>query len=49
MYQIYVGSLAFFYRARTPWRERFDEGITRLIEAGLINKYYQDYMGDYII
>lgn len=43
--QIYVGSLTFYYKKRTPWKFRFDEGLTRLIESGIIGKTYSDFVG----
>ncbi|XP_071524430.1 probable glutamate receptor [Panulirus ornatus] len=44
--QIYSGALAFFLPKHTPWRSRLDQGICRLLEAGLVNKWYRDIMGD---
>ena len=44
MPQIYVGSLAFFYKKRTPWKDRLDQGITRMVEGGIIQKSYNDFM-----
>lgn len=42
--QIYSGSLAFFFRKHTTWRYKFNTGMRRLIEAGLINKWYKELM-----
>ncbi|XP_042226822.1 uncharacterized protein LOC121869529 isoform X2 [Homarus americanus] len=44
--QVYSGALAFFLPKHTPWRPRLDQGIRRLVEAGLVNKWYFDIMGD---
>ncbi|XP_042881010.1 glutamate receptor 2-like [Penaeus japonicus] len=44
--QIYTGALAFFLPKHTPWRSRLDRGIRRLVEAGLVDKWYRDLMGD---
>ncbi|XP_047471302.1 glutamate receptor ionotropic, delta-2-like [Penaeus chinensis] len=43
--QIYTGALAFFLPKHTPWRPRLDRGIERLVEAGLVDKWYRDLMG----
>ncbi|MCL4130514.1 UNVERIFIED_CONTAM: hypothetical protein GTU68_022538 [Idotea baltica] len=42
--QVYNGNLAFFFPKRTPWKPIFDSGIQRMIEAGLIAKWYEDIM-----
>ena len=42
--QIYTGALVFFYRKYTPWVKKFDDGIQRLIEAGLVNKWFTELM-----
>ncbi|XP_066958482.1 probable glutamate receptor [Macrobrachium rosenbergii] len=44
--QIYPGALAFFVNKNTPWKGKFDVGIQRLVEAGLVNKWYNDIMED---
>ncbi|XP_068227416.1 probable glutamate receptor [Palaemon carinicauda] len=44
--QIYPGALAFFVSKNTPWKGKFDAGIQRLVEAGLVNKWYNDIMED---
>ncbi|XP_064115161.1 glutamate receptor ionotropic, kainate glr-3-like [Macrobrachium nipponense] len=44
--QIYPGALAFFAKKNTPWKGKFDVGIQRLVEAGLVNKWYNDIMDD---
>ncbi|XP_070001310.1 glutamate receptor ionotropic, kainate glr-3 [Penaeus vannamei] len=42
--QIYEANLAFFFRKNTPWKYKFDQGIRRLVEAGLVHKWYDDIM-----
>lgn len=42
--QVYPGALAFFLAKHTPWRARLDEGIRRLVEGGLVDKWYSDIM-----
>ncbi|XP_068228133.1 uncharacterized protein [Palaemon carinicauda] len=42
--QIYQGALAFFLAKHTPWTGRLDQGLKRLVEAGLVNKWYTDIM-----
>ncbi|KAF2363625.1 Ionotropic glutamate receptor [Trinorchestia longiramus] len=42
--QIYSGSLAFFFQKYTPWKYKFDKGLQNLLETGLLNKWYVDYM-----
>lgn len=42
--QVYPGALAFFLAKHTPWRARLDKGIRRLVEAGMVNKWYSDIM-----
>ncbi|KAK7066689.1 hypothetical protein SK128_025396, partial [Halocaridina rubra] len=42
--KIYEANLAFFFRKDTPWKYKFDEGIRRLVEANLIEKWYDDIM-----
>ncbi|KAF2368737.1 Solute-binding protein family 3/N-terminal domain of MltF [Trinorchestia longiramus] len=42
--QIYTGPLAFFFRKHTPWSHKFNQGIQSLFEAGIINKWYEDFM-----
>lgn len=43
--QVYQGALTFFLTKHTPWSGKLDEGIMRLVEAGLVNKWYSDIMG----
>ncbi|CAL4161010.1 unnamed protein product, partial [Meganyctiphanes norvegica] len=45
--QIYEGNLAFFFRKNTPWKYKFDIYIQRLIEGGLVQKWYTDTMDNY--
>ncbi|KAK7076579.1 hypothetical protein SK128_011616, partial [Halocaridina rubra] len=42
--QIYQGALAFFLAKHTPWKDRLDQGLRQLVEAGLVNKWYTDIM-----
>lgn len=34
--QLYPGHLCWYFQKNTPWKYKFDEGIQRLVEAGLI-------------
>ncbi|XP_066989662.1 ionotropic receptor 21a-like [Macrobrachium rosenbergii] len=45
--QIYVGNLAFLFRKYTPWKGKFNNGMRRLIEAGLVAKFYKDILSNY--
>lgn len=40
--QIYSGNLAFFFPKKTPWKHKFDEVIPRLVESGIISKWYDE-------
>ncbi|XP_053641760.1 glutamate receptor ionotropic, delta-1-like [Cherax quadricarinatus] len=42
--QIYKANLALFFRKRTPWKYKFDWAIQSLVEAGLVQKWYDDSM-----
>ena len=42
--QIYSGALVFYLKENTPWKHRFDIGIQRLVESGLVDKWYNDIM-----
>lgn len=42
--QLYLGNLAFFFTKNTPWKYKFDVGIQRLLEAGLVWHWYTDIM-----
>lgn len=42
--QLYEGNLVFFFRKNTPWRHKFDVGLRRLVEAGLVQKWYFNIM-----
>lgn len=42
--QLYEGNLAFFFRRKTPWRPRLDAGLSRLVESGLVQKWYGEIM-----
>lgn len=44
--QLYLGSLAFFFTKNTPWKYKFDVGMRRLVEAGLVWRWYSDIMLD---
>ncbi|XP_068214133.1 ionotropic receptor 21a-like [Palaemon carinicauda] len=45
--QIYVGNLAFLFRKNTPWKGKFNNGMRRLIESGLVAKFYKDILSKY--
>ncbi|KAK4323265.1 hypothetical protein Pmani_006046 [Petrolisthes manimaculis] len=42
--QLYLGNLAFFFTKNTPWKYKFDIGMRRLVEAGLVWYWYSDIM-----
>ncbi|KAK4323247.1 hypothetical protein Pmani_006030 [Petrolisthes manimaculis] len=42
--QLYVGSQVFFFTKRTPWKYKFDIGMQRLVEAGLVLYWYTEIM-----
>ncbi|XP_047473911.1 uncharacterized protein LOC125028561 [Penaeus chinensis] len=42
--QLYEGNLAFFFRRKTPWKDKFNDGIKRLVESGLVQKWYNEIM-----
>lgn len=42
--QLYLGNLAFFYTKNTPWKHKFDTGIRRIVEAGMVWHWYSDIM-----
>ncbi|XP_071520963.1 ionotropic receptor 21a-like [Panulirus ornatus] len=44
--QIYKGSLAFIFQKGTPWKVKFDDGIQRMVEAGLVHKWHSDLMDE---
>ncbi|KAK4323255.1 hypothetical protein Pmani_006037 [Petrolisthes manimaculis] len=44
--QLYMANLAFFFTKNTPWKYKFDIGIRRLVEAGLVWYWYSDIMQD---
>ncbi|XP_064114947.1 glutamate receptor ionotropic, kainate glr-3-like [Macrobrachium nipponense] len=39
---IYSANIAFFFKKDTPWVYKFDEGIQRVVEANLMQKWYAD-------
>lgn len=45
--QIYIGNLAFLFKKHTPWKGKFNTGMRRLIEAGLVAKFYADILDKY--
>ncbi|KAK7083242.1 hypothetical protein SK128_001428 [Halocaridina rubra] len=45
--QIYKANMAFFFKKNTPWKYKFDKGIMRLVESGLIHKWYDDIMAEF--
>ncbi|XP_063874195.1 uncharacterized protein LOC135107839 [Scylla paramamosain] len=42
--QLYQGNLAFLFRKSTPWRHKFNMGLQRLVEAGLVYKWHSQIM-----
>ncbi|KAK4323246.1 hypothetical protein Pmani_006029 [Petrolisthes manimaculis] len=44
--QLYLGNLAYFFTKNTPWKYKFDIGMRRLVEAGLVWHWYTDFMQD---
>lgn len=42
--ELYVGNLAYYFTKHTPWKYKFDIGMRRLIEAGLVWHWYSDIM-----
>ncbi|KAK4323264.1 hypothetical protein Pmani_006045 [Petrolisthes manimaculis] len=44
--QLYLGNLAFFFTKNTPWKYKFNIGMRRLVEAGLVRRWYSDIMLD---
>ncbi|KAK3875555.1 hypothetical protein Pcinc_019604 [Petrolisthes cinctipes] len=42
--ELYVGNLAYYFTKHTPWKYKFDIGIRRLVEAGLVWHWYSDIM-----
>ncbi|KAK4323257.1 hypothetical protein Pmani_006039 [Petrolisthes manimaculis] len=42
--QLYLGNLAFFFTKNTPWKYKFDVGMRRLLEAGLVSHWYSELM-----
>lgn len=44
--QLYIGNLAYFFTKGTPWKYKFDIGMRRLLEAGVVWKWYTDLMLD---
>ncbi|KAK3875539.1 hypothetical protein Pcinc_019588 [Petrolisthes cinctipes] len=42
--QLYLGNLAFFFTKNTPWEYKFDVGMRRLVEAGLVWQWYSEIM-----
>ncbi|XP_071519963.1 ionotropic receptor 21a-like [Panulirus ornatus] len=45
--QVYKGNLAFVFQKGTPWKFKFDDGLQRMVEAGLVHKWYSDLMGEF--
>lgn len=44
--QLYVGNQAYFFTRHTPWKYKFDVGMQRLVESGLVWHWYSDIMQD---
>lgn len=45
--QLYEGNLAFLFRKGTPWRHRFNVGLQRLVEAGLVYQWHSEIMDEF--
>ncbi|XP_068213698.1 uncharacterized protein [Palaemon carinicauda] len=45
--QLYPGYLAFAVQKNAPWKYKFDVGMQWMLEAGLIQKWYNDAMDDF--
>ncbi|XP_066961932.1 glutamate receptor ionotropic, kainate glr-3-like [Macrobrachium rosenbergii] len=43
---IYSANIAFFFKKDTPWVYKFDQGIQRVVEANLMQKWYADILRD---
>lgn len=46
--QVYSGNLAFLFPKNTPWKDKFDEVIPRLVQAGIVKKWYDEIMEEYM-
>ncbi|XP_066968121.1 ionotropic receptor 21a-like [Macrobrachium rosenbergii] len=46
--QLYPGYLAFLVHKNSPWKYKFDQGIQWLMETGLLLKWYQQSMEEFI-
>lgn len=44
--RIYEADLVFYFRKGTPWKYKFDEGIQRLVESSLIDKWRGDIINE---
>ncbi|KAK3875548.1 hypothetical protein Pcinc_019597 [Petrolisthes cinctipes] len=42
--QLYPGNQAFYFTKHTPWKYKFDIGMQRLVDSGLIWHWYSDIM-----
>ena len=45
---IYEGNLVFYYQKNTPWKNKFDKIVRRLVENGFVRKWYKDIMAKFI-
>ncbi|XP_068213800.1 ionotropic receptor 21a-like [Palaemon carinicauda] len=45
--QLYLGYLAYAVQKNAPWKYKFDVGMQLMLEAGLIQKWYNDAMDDF--
>ncbi|XP_076057380.1 ionotropic receptor 21a-like isoform X2 [Oratosquilla oratoria] len=47
--QVYPGHLCWYFKKNTPWKHKFDLGLRRLVEAGLVPRWIklktEDFMG----
>lgn len=44
--QLYKGHLVFLFKKHTPWRNKFNTGLQRLVEAGLVFKWHEEVMDE---
>ena len=40
--KIYEANLAFFFQKGTPWVYKYNQGIQRILEANLVDKWFSD-------
>ena len=47
--RLYPGNLAFFYTKNSNWSPKLNKGITRIVESGIYNKWYEDIMSSALV